>query len=313
MNTEDSVTEAPAPSVKPGRRSLLRNVGIGAAGIAAMGGLAAAGVGGLALSSTPAQAQTVTDADILNFALNLEYLEANYYLYAATGQGVASSDQAGTGSQGTVTGGSMVPFQLPILQQYADNIAADEQTHVRFLRAALGSSAVAMPNINLSTAWTNLAIAAGLIVSGQTFNPFADEISFLLGAFVFEDVGVTAYGGALSLISDKTYLSAAGGILAVEAYHSATVRTLLASIGAGAAVQKISNLRAALSGTGGSTGIPADDQGILMPNGAVNVGPFDTEALAFRRTTTQVLNIVYFGTNIHSGGFFPSGLNGTIA
>lgn len=305
MTNEANEIDAPAAPMKPGRRSLLRNAGIGAAGLAMF---SAAGAGGLALSSKTAQAQTVTytDADILNFALNLEYLEASYYLYAATGQGLQASDMTGTGTQGTVTGGSAVPFKLPILQQYADNIAADEQTHVRFLRTALGSSAVAMPNINLSTAWTALAQAAGLINKSQTFNPFADEISFLLGAYVFEDVGVTAYCGALGSLSSPTNVTYAGAIEAVEAYHAATVRTLLASIGAGDAVAKISAARAALSGA-------QDDEGILMPNGAVNIGPFGPQALVFRRTPRQVLNIVYFGQNATSGGFFPNGLNGTIS
>ena len=301
MKSDNVDTKTDAEQPNPGRRGLLRSAGLGVAGVAALGTAAAAGMGGLMLSSQPALADASSDAAILNFALNLEYLEANYYLFAALGEGLPAALTTGSTAVGAVTGGSAVPFKLPIIQQYAYNIAADEQAHVNFLRAGLGAGAVAQPAIDLVSSFTTLAVAAGLIQPGQTFNPFADEVSFLLGAFIFEDVGVTAYLGALSAITTPAYVTAAGAIMAIEAYHAGTIRTLLSDIGAGQAVQAISNLRATLSGA-------PDDEGILMPNGAVNIAPADINALAFRRTTQQVLNVVYGAPNATSGLFYPNGI-----
>jgi hypothetical protein len=180
---------------------------------------------------TPTPTPVYTDPDILNFALNLEYLEAQYYAYATTGAGLPANLLTGTGTAGAVRGGAQVPFSDPVIARYAREIAADELAHVTYLRNALGSTvAVAQPVIDISvgpnSAFSAAAVAAKLISAGQTFNPYLNDETFLLGAFIFEDVGVTAYKGAAPLLT-KTYIEAAAGILAVEAYHAATIRTEL--------------------------------------------------------------------------------------
>jgi hypothetical protein len=293
-----------------------------------------------------------TDADVLNFALNLEYLEASFYLYAATGKGLQASDMtAGSASPyqtvGTVTTNSTVTVvqnTSTAQQAIINEIAFEEQEHVRFLRAALGTAAVPMPNIDL-TFFAPLANA--LTPAVANFNPFASFDAFLIGSFIFEDVGVTAYMGAAPLITaagvTSGYLTAAAGILAVEAYHAAYVRTSLTAraINAGATsptsvvypyvgiANQVEALRASLtvgnsgapgSGSGGgNTGAAADYTSVEIPltvptsltTPSAIVAADPVHAIAFARTVNQVHHIVYGSptVGVAKGGFFPSGTN----
>ena len=312
------------------RREFFKNA-LGAAAITAAGATA------LSMSSAAA-AQSVTDADVLNFALNLEYLEAQFYSYAAYGTGLDNSLLSGSGTQGAVRGGRQVNFTDPIVRQYAREIAQDEIAHVKFLRTALGSSAVAQPVIDVSvsptSAFSLAAQAAGLVPAGTAFDPYATDEAFLLGAFIFEDVGVTAYKGAAPLLTSKAYLEAAAGLLAVEAYHAAIVRTTLYGKGIATpslrtSADAISRARDSLDGGGANTtifGANDIDQGIssysatpinlATTQAAVtvsNIVPLDSDGVAYSRSPSQVLNIVYLNSGAASaGGFFPSGMNGNV-
>jgi hypothetical protein len=137
-------------------------------------------------------------------------------------------------------------------------------------------------------------------------------MNYLIGAFVFEDVGVTAYHGAAKLLTSKTNLGAAARILAVEAYHAASIRSQIVLLDVETPgspyleyANQISALRATLGG------------GQEAAVSATSIVPCDTtNAIAFERTTDEVLHIVYGtagGAGVKSGGFFPSGLNGNIS
>ena len=308
------------------RRRFLRHAG---AATAAVGGLtllsACGGDDDDNVSVTPTPTPTppatggATDVDILNFALQLEYLEAQFYSYAAFGTGLPAGQLTGTGTQGAVsTSGSAPPrrvnFTDPVVAQYAREIAADEIAHVAFLRTALGAAATAQPAINISGdadgSFTAAARAAGVVPATGTFDPYSSDEFFLLGAYIFEDVGVTAYKGASPLITNKTFLEAAAGILAAEAYHAGLVRTVLFRKGIDTpllriAAGQISDARDSLDGS-------ADlDQGIVGDATTSNIVPADANAVAFSRSPGQVLNIVYLNRlAVNAGGFFPSGVNG---
>ncbi|QNA85929.1 ferritin-like domain-containing protein [Sphingomonas sp. So64.6b] len=314
--TETSQQLIEAFDARVDRRNERREFFKTAFGAAAVAG---AGVSALTLAGT-ATAQSVTDADVLNFALNLEYLEAQFYNYAVFGTGLAAASLTGTGTQGAVTGGRAVSFTDPLVAQYAKEIALDERAHVEFLRTQLGGAAVAQPAIDIgvtpTSAFSNAARAAGLIGPGAAFDVYATDENFLLGAFIFEDVGVTAYKGAAPLISNKAYLEAAAGLLAVEAYHASLVRTVLYAKGIATpslrtSADAISAARDSLDGTSDlDQGISPETVGGLVQS---NIVPLDGNGIAFSRTTGQVLNIVYLtNTAAAMGGFFPAGVNGTI-
>jgi hypothetical protein len=241
------------------------------------------------MTSAAVQAGAITDPDILNFALNLEYLEAEFYTVATTGKTIEQSGIAvsGTGNSGPTTGGNTVNLTNSSneteltgqLKAVVEEITYDEQQHVLLLRSALGSAAIAKPAINLN------ALGTG----------FQGFLHFIALARAFEDVGVSAYGGAAPLISSSTILATAARIALTEAYHAGSLRTL-------AAANKDAYL------------FPVDSQDILPPPQGKQYFTVNTQALSIVRTPGQVLAIVYHNTTsgASAGGFFPNGVNGNI-
>ena len=229
------------------------------------GGAAIALTGGVEVA-----AQDITDIDILNFALNLEYLEAEFYTIATTGQRISDIgiQTSGTGRSGATTGGGRVALDSRA-GTIATQIAIDEQEHVRFLRAALGSAAVAKPAIDLE------ALGLG----------FRNQNEFLTLARAFEDLGVSAYGGAANAIGSRAILKAAAQIALTEAQHAGVLRLLVSD--AAIAVPQLDEF---------------DVPPLMSPNG--RAFQVDGQGLSTVRTPAQVLKV--------GGPFFPDGVNGNI-
>ncbi|MGH9404003.1 MAG: ferritin-like domain-containing protein [Terriglobia bacterium] len=265
---------------KPERRNFMKMAGmtgLGVAGATLLGGAA---------RSAMAQTSGLSDADILNFALNLEYLEAEFYTVATTGKTIAQIGIPVGSNAGQTTGGGKVNFKGAVFVDdnmglMAEQIAYDEQRHVLFIQNALksfGLTPVSKPAINLD------ALGVG----------FANLQQFLTLARAFEDVGVSAYAGAAPLISNSTVLGYAARILAAEAEHSGAIR-----------LQVVLN---AVKTT------KLDGVDILPPPSGQQYFSLDLQnAMCAIRTPGQVLYIVYgFQANTTMGGFFPDGANGLL-
>ncbi len=240
--------------------------------------------------AVPAEAQTSTELSVLKFALNLEYLEAEFYTYALYGTSITSlgigidgnANGSNPPSGGAVTGGSKVAFSnnLVFTSDIAAQIGTDERAHVMLLRSALGADKIAQPNINLN------ALGFG----------FANQNDFLKLARIFEDIGVSAYGGAAGLLKTPSIITTAARILAAEAEHVGTIRTQVARL----------NIPTT----------PLDGADIIPPPSGrrdhyLSINP--ANGLTAIRTPGQVLYLAYgMMSGVNHGGFFPTGVNGDI-
>lgn len=303
------------------RRQALRMVSAGlmGAGLAGCANLIPQNVG-LALLPNP-----LTDPAVFNFALNLEYLEAEFYRRGVYGEGLPA-ELIGP-NPGAVLGGRRIQFRTPWIAEMFAEITEDETNHVKFIRRTISSSPlieIDRPVIDLQTSFRTFGVQAGL---GPNFDPFADEESFILGAFIFEDVGVTAYAGGADLIADDASIEAAAGILAIEAYHAGAIRATIAEMGprmvaaadgiarARGAAESPNNRRPNRTSVRGVAG-PKEQlisQGEVFP-GEVVISPTDAQGRSFPRPPQDVLNIVFMNPDKDAkrGGFFPNGVQGVV-
>ena len=128
------------------------------------------------------------DIGILNYAYSLEQLEAAFYTAVIEVPYLGITD-----------------LEWSRLQDIRDH----EIAHREFFKTALGSNAIAELKLDFSS-----------------INFFSRD-SVLGTAKAFEDLGVSAYNGAGSLISSPDYLTLAGKIVSVEARHAAFIRDLI--------------------------------------------------------------------------------------
>jgi rubrerythrin len=167
------------------RRHFLK--GAAAAGLLAIVTSGASSPAASAATFAKANLQDLSDADILNFALSLEHLEAEFYKMA-------------------VDSGNLDGDALEILTKVRDH----EIAHVDFLTKAL----------------TDAGAEPVEAQDSYNFGDMSSEAAILKTAEVLEETGVGAYTGAAALIDNKDYLAAAASIEQVEARHHGAIRYL---------------------------------------------------------------------------------------
>ncbi|KAK9821060.1 hypothetical protein WJX74_007096 [Apatococcus lobatus] len=232
----------------------------------------------------PAWAQT--DTDILNFALQLECLEGEFYNYAAGNGGLPASDRGGgpapIGGRAAKLGGQTLAL--------AKEIALNEKRHVEFLRSALGSQAVPCPLVNLTAFGDAFNTAVAPNTFNPPFSPFNDDLSFLLATFLFEDYWCVC-------------IPRCGATAKQQSQPGSSCWQLC-----NRAVYKISDGLAALRAKLGG----GSNQGVTNPDGSPQVVPVDGNSQTIPRTTAQIIAIGTGGSPTKKGLFFPNGLNGSI-
>ena len=261
---------------------------------AAMG--VAAATASLLAAAPKARAQTAGPSivDVLNFALNLEYLEANLYISVSGSSPLPTILGAGAPVMG-------LPGKLSLgadALATAQNLALDETHHIELLHALildLGGIPIPQPPIDYT-------LGGKMKITKQS--------QFLAVARQFTAVGNSAYAGAAQyLVSNPLVLTGASQILGAEAQHLGGINVLCV-------------LNDVLSPPVDAIDfppvpVPNPKYFTLTPATALTTGP----ALGPSRTPQQVLGIVYGKSTattttppagITSGGFFPKGVYGNI-
>jgi hypothetical protein len=276
--------------------------------LASLGMTSAAAGAGLLSGCSTSNTVTATTAssgqiNALNFVLNFKYLEATFYASIATGGDLPSSSIASSGAV-TNAPGKLV-FTGTNAQQITDlinEIYYDEKSHVATLISLLGSAAVFRPAINLGAYATVNANNA------------------LSVARLLEDVGTTAMIGATAALSNSN-LTLVSQILGIESCHAGMLRLVSIQNPTIAAYAKADSLDVApidLGSASASAAGPTAAGGIFATAGAATSNSTTPAGMAFNRTSSQVLAIVYGSNGVvaasgaTSGGFFPSGVNGSI-
>ncbi|OVA19009.1 hypothetical protein BVC80_8333g5 [Macleaya cordata] len=263
------------------------------------------------------------DIDLMQFPLNLEHLEADFFLYGALGYGLDKI------APELVMGG---PPPKGAMKANLDNLTRDiitefgyqEVGHLRAIKSTVGGFARPLLDLSASNFAKIMDDAFGYHLV-PPFEPYANSINYMLSSYAVPYVGLTGYVGTNPFLIGYKTKRLIGGLLGVESGQDAVIRMYLYERAkelvhpynhtVAEFTMRISNMRDKLGMCG------KKDEGVTVPlelgaenRTSSNVLSADYSSLSYGRTAAEILRIVYGSGSEHvPGGFFPQGGNGRIA
>ncbi|MED6139445.1 hypothetical protein PIB30_083895 [Stylosanthes scabra] len=264
-----------------------------------------------------------SDVELIEFALNLEYLEAEFFLNGALGHGldVVAPNLTGGGPHPI---GAKIAHLGHLVRDVILQFGLQEVGHLRAIKSTVRGFPRPLLNISSETFGQIIDNAFGEKLQ-PAFDPYANDISYLIATYVIPYVGLNGYVGANPLLQSVTAKKLVAALLAAESGQDAVVRTMLYErryeivIPYGVTVAEFTNRISALRNKLGRDGLK--DEGLVVPKelgaeGKVtgNILSLNKDSLGYPRTPKEILRIVYAtGNESVPAGFYPKGANGTIA
>ncbi|XP_016195072.2 desiccation-related protein PCC13-62-like [Arachis ipaensis] len=266
---------------------------------------------------------TQTEKDLFEFALNFAYLECEFFLNGALGYGLdvvapklVEGGPPPIGAKRANLGPLVKDLMSQIGYQYTGQLRAKKRIVKGFPRPLLNISS------ELFAQLMDNAFERPLV---PPFDPYVNEINFLLASYVIPYIGVTGLTNANILLETPTAKALLAGILGMESGQDGVIRTLLYEHRARLvdpykeSVEEFTNRISELRNKLGREGLK--DEGLVVPKelgaeGKVsgNILSGNNDSLQYGRTAPELLRIVYLtGNESRPGGFFPKGADGVLA
>ncbi|KAL3617194.1 hypothetical protein CASFOL_038941 [Castilleja foliolosa] len=267
--------------------------------------------------------QNFVDSDYVELALNLEYLETEFFLYGALGYGL---DKVAPGlSMGGPKPYGAQKANLFFVNDIITEFGYQEVGHLRAIKSRVKGFARPLLNISASNFASFMDAAFGRPLNPR-FDPYTNDINFLIASYAIPYVGLTGYVGAAPNLQTATFKKLVAGLLGVESGQDAVIRALLnqfAYMPVPPYQFTVADFTAKISAQRDRLGNPGvtKDEGIRVDpkmgaEGKIsgNVLAGNTESVAYDREPEQILRIVFAtGHANEPGGFFPEGAGGNIA